>query len=70
MPAPSAAYATKPLQSNPPGAAPPQRYGWPSMDMARSTITVRGPPGAVRGLAGDACGLTGEVRGMSLSRGG
>src|SRR6266403_3842430 len=35
------AYTTSPLQSNPPGAAPPQRYGWPSMARAPSTIRVR-----------------------------
>jgi hypothetical protein len=35
------AYTTSPLQSNPPGAAPPHRYGWPSMARAPSTIRVR-----------------------------
>src|SRR6266481_337010 len=35
------AYTTSPLQSKPPGAAPPHRYGWPSMARAPSTIRVR-----------------------------
>src|SRR3982074_1312856 len=35
------AYTTSPLQSKPPGAAPPHRYGSPSMARAPSTIRVR-----------------------------
>src|ERR1700730_16568261 len=34
------AYTTSPLQSNPPGAAPPHRYGWPSMARAPATSRV------------------------------
>src|ERR1700690_284753 len=37
-----AAKVTSPLQSKPPGAAPPYRYGWPSMAVALSTIIVLG----------------------------
>src|ERR1019366_283909 len=42
IPALLVAYTTRPLQSKPPGAAPPYRYGWPSMAVALSTIIVLG----------------------------
>src|ERR1019366_1042694 len=42
IPALLVAYTTRPLQSKPPGAAPPYRYRWPSMAVALSTIIVLG----------------------------
>src|ERR1700677_2410174 len=40
-----AAKVTSPLQSKPPGAAPPKRYGSPSMAVSLPTIRARGSAG-------------------------